>query len=342
MEPIREARRTFESANPIEAGLCVDCHVHAFLAGERPELGYVNPRTLRSWKTRALQYLFGLHREPGVTLSEKMEHRLLASIEGSRLSHAVVLAQDEFYDASGERRPEKTEFHVSNDYVIDLARNHPKIIPGGSINPYRNDACDELARLHEAGVRLVKIHTAIHGVDPSLTRFRPFYERARALGMTLMFHTGYEHSCRIVSQTFTDPQLLATPLETGVTVIAAHSGTCMLFDREDYLPRFVKMAEAHGNLYGDTSILATMPRFTALARLSRASAAVQAKLLHGSDFPYPSSRLALPLARWWPGRLPTSGNALDRDIEIKQAYNFPAGYSTRILDLLKLSPVVAG
>jgi len=30
-----------------------------------------------------------------------------------------------------------------------------------------------------------------------------------------MFHTGYEHSCTVVSQTFTDPRKLARPLDHG-------------------------------------------------------------------------------------------------------------------------------
>ena len=75
-------------------------------------------------------------------------------------------------------------------------------------------------------------------------------ENAAEIGMVLMFHTGYEHASPVISQTMTDPRLLARPLDHGLPVIAAHCGTCAFFDREDYYPNFVEMMGRHTNLYG--------------------------------------------------------------------------------------------
>lgn len=54
---------------------------------------------------------------------------------------------------------------------------------------------------------------------PGLTRFMRWPARQ---GVVLMFHTGYEHACYVVSHKFTDPRRLQHPLEHELTVVAAH------------------------------------------------------------------------------------------------------------------------
>jgi len=190
----------------------VDAHTHIFLWGENPSEGYLSERTRRSWLTRLIIRLTGIDREQGETLSEKMRHRLLRHLDAARIDYAVVLAQDAVYRHDGSRDDASTHFYVSNDYVLDMAKRSPKVLPGCSINPWRRDALAELERCHAAGARLIKLHTAIQGVDPERKEFDPFYARARELDMVLMFHTGYEHSCTVVSQRYTDPAQLARPL----------------------------------------------------------------------------------------------------------------------------------
>ncbi len=139
----------------------------------------------------------------------------MRQLQESQLDFAVVLAQDAVYRDDGSRHDEATHFFVSNEYVLRLADECPKVIPGCSINPIRRDALQELERCRSAGVRLVKVHTAIQGVDPTLARFNEFYRLAADLGIVLMFHTGYEHSCRVVSQQYTDPRRLERVLDCG-------------------------------------------------------------------------------------------------------------------------------
>lgn len=279
--------------------------------------------------------LTGIRREVGATLSEKFRSRLLRHVRSSAVDHVVVLAQDAVYHENGQRDDSATPFFVSNDYVLRLAHECPKILPGCSINPFRRDALSELERCREAGSRLVKIHTAIQGIDPSLARFGAFYRRAQELGVVLMFHTGYEHSSEVRSQKFTNPERLARALDEGGVVVAAHCGTCAFFDPEDYYPAFVKMIGRHDNLLGDTAVMASLIRWFSLRKLSKESPAVRDRIVHGSDYPFPPARLPYLLRTGlWPRE---RRNPLDLDLRIKRSFAFGAGYDNRLLQVLGVS-----
>jgi len=133
----------------------VDAHTHIFCWGETPADGYLSERTRNSWWTRFLLQLTGIAREPGETMSAKMRHRLFRHLRESSLDYIIVLAQDAVYRADGSRDDGSTHFYVSNNYVLELARESPAILPGCSINPVRADAMVELERCHALGARLV-------------------------------------------------------------------------------------------------------------------------------------------------------------------------------------------
>lgn len=317
---------------PHTSGSTVDAHTHIFCWGENPAEGYLSQRTRRAWLTRLIIWLTGLKREAGATISEKMRSRLLRQARAAKLDYLVVLAQDAVYRPDGTRDDAATHFYVSNDYVFNLARDCPKIIPGCSINPLRADALSELERCRAAGARLVKVHTAIQGVDPSRPELDPFYKLAKDLGMVLTFHTGYEHSCTVVSQKFADPRNLARPLDHGGIVIAAHCGTCAFWDAEDYYPPFVEMMHRYDNLYGDTAVMASLIRWASMGRLSRESEALRSRIVHGSDYPLPPSRLPYLFRT---GMFPAERhNPLDLDFRIKTSFNLGPGYAGQLLELL--------
>lgn len=323
---------TPETANTSGSNPVVDIHTHVFCWGERPEEGFLSDAITRSWLVRFILRAIGLRREPGEDLSEKIRNMLFRHLNGSTVDHAVVLAQDAIYRVDGSRDDAATPFYVSNDYVLRLADEHPKILPGVSINPWRADADAELERCYAAGARLVKIHTSIQGVDPAEPRFEPFYRRAADLGVILMFHTGYEHSSPVVSQQYSDPTRLERALDCGGVIIAAHCGTCAFYDPEDFYPRFIEMMRKHSNLYGDTAILATYGRWKCLGRLERADPSILDRVLHGSDYPLPPSRL--PFVRRI-GPLPAARrNPLQMDLEIKRTFDLGEKYIGAAADLL--------
>ncbi len=310
----------------------IDAHTHIFCWGENPTQGYLSEKTRKAWTTRLVLALMGLRKVPGETLSEKMRNRLLRHVRSSQLDFAVVLAQDAVYRPDGSRDDDATHFYVANDYVIQLAKECDKIVPGCSINPMRKDALAELERCREAGGKLIKVHTAIQGVDPSRPEFHPFYKLAAALDMVLMFHTGYEHSCSVVSQKYTDPRKLGRALDFGRPVIAAHCGTCAFFDPEDYYPHFVEMMQRYDNLFGDTAIMASLIRWSSLRRLSRENDSLRDRIVHGSDYPFPPARL--PFLRRTGLFPPERKNPLDLDLRIKRSFGLGSGYENRIADLL--------
>lgn len=310
----------------------IDAHTHIFCWGEKPEEGFLSENTRRRLITRIVLAVTRIRREPGETLSQKMRNRLLRQLRASRLDFAVVLAQDAVYRADGSRDDAATHFYVSNDYVLELAQECEKIIPGCSINPLRSDALHELERCRAAGCRLVKVHTAIQGVDPSRPEFEPFYRLAAELDMVLMFHTGYEHSCKVVSQEYTDPRRLARVLDQGRPVIAAHCGTCAFFDPEDYYPRFIEMMRRYDNLFGDTAIMANVLRWNALKRLSREEPPLRARIVHGSDYPFPPSRLPYLFRT---GPFPRERkNPFDLDLRIKESFSLGDEYASRAAELI--------
>ncbi|MFP6737885.1 MAG: amidohydrolase family protein [Planctomycetota bacterium] len=321
-----------ESPANADPACSVDVHTHIFCWGENPEEGYLSDRTRNMWKTRLILKMSGILKEKGETISEKMRNRLIRHIQTSGLDYAVVLAQDAVYHEDGSRNDPDTHFYVSNDHVFSLAKECPQVLPGCSINPIRSDALQELERCREAGARLVKLHTAIQGVDPSRAEFDPFYKLANELGVVLMFHTGWEHSCKVISQQFTDPLKLERPLDHGGPVIAAHCGSCAWYDKEQYYPRFVEMMNRYENLFGDTAIMASVNRWFSLRKLSREEQWFKERILHGSDYPFPPARLPFLFRT---GPFPRARkNPLDLDLRIKDTFKFGPGYASRVLELL--------
>ncbi len=314
------------------SNLSVDAHTHIFCWGENPKEGFLSKQTQKSIISKLLLSLSGIRKERGATISEKIYNRLFKDLESTELDYIVLFAQDAIYKGGAEIDYERTHFYVSNDYVLELAKRSDKIIPCTSINPMRSDAIKELDRVRDAGCKLVKIHTAIQGVSPDLSDFEEFYRHAAEIGITLIFHTGYEHSCKVVSQQFTDPKKLSRALDQGGKIIAAHCGTCAFWDREDYYPHFIEMMHRYDNLYGDTAVMAGLVRLNACGKLAAEPKSITSRIIHGSDYPIPPSRI--PHLRHV-GLFPRyRKNLLDLDLNIKRGYDYGPRYENLILDLI--------
>ena len=94
------------------------------------------------------------------------------------------------------------------------------------------------------------------------------------------------------------------------------------------------MMERYPNLYGDTAILASLGRWGALKRLSREREGLRARIIHGSDYPFPPARLPyLFRVGLFP---PERKNPLDLDLRIKRSFGLGTSYPNKVLDLLGL------
>lgn len=295
--------------------MIIDCHVH--ISATSPGRGKMSPRLLNSLPFRFMRWVFSLD---GADEATERELKLLLYQlldQATELDAVVVLAFDAVYDHEGRRDEENTHLYVANDYVMEMSAEHPKVLFGASIHPYRPDAIVELERCIKAGAALVKWLPITQGIDPSDPKCFEFYEAMAHHGIPLLSHTGGEKTLPNLND-LQDPQLLTPALQRGVTVIAAHCATQSVPWEHDYLPSFMRMAREYEHFYGDTSALNWSPRSYAWPALLR-DPKVRSKLVHGSDWPIlplpPMGQIELEQA-WEALR---QSNWLVRDVRIKRA-----------------------
>src|SRR5438034_4729764 len=144
-------------------------------------------------------------------------------------------------------------FYVPNDYVLELARQHPEFLPAVSIHPARRDAIEELDRCITEGAAMMKCLPNCHNIDCCNPGYTRFWERMAEAGLPLLAHTGGEHTVPVIRKDYSDPRILKRPLEIGVTVIAAHCATKSGLTDREYFDVFADMTKQFPNLYGDLS-----------------------------------------------------------------------------------------
>jgi uncharacterized protein len=314
--------------------MIVDCHVHAVT--RLPGHGYLSDYLLSRWNVRCMRWLLRITSKDPEIFERQAETRLLETIEGTEtLEAAVVLALDAVYDREGNRDEANTHFVVTNDYVADLARRHPKVLFGASVHPFRKDAVAELERCVQRGAVLLKWLPVVQNFNPSDERCFPFYEALAHHGLPLLCHTGGERMLPNVTTEVEDPALLVPALERGVTVIAAHCGSRDRRSHQDFVPSFIRLAHEYERFHGDTSALNLPTRSYAYKHIL-ADEVVRRKLVHGSDWPVPT----VPPQRIGWGKATrlflTENNWMKRDVLIKQRLGFDADYWHRAATLLRL------
>lgn len=272
---------------------------------------------------------------------DEFAERLAGLVRASSLSHAVILAHEEVYQPDG-RKLDFGSFHTSNDWVLELGRRHPELLPAVSIHPARKDGLAELERCAEAGAVMLKLLPPCHNVDCSLPAYAPFWRKMAELRMPFLSHTGGEYTVPVFDKRLFTPEILRLPLECGVTVIAAHAGTRSAPPglERNHVATFLRMLEKHPNLLGDNSALNTPNRSHGLRPCLRPE--VQPRIVHGSDFPVPVGPL-------WPRlrglvtaaqrrEAARTHNPLDRDLFLKRAMGFAPEVFTRVWAHLRVAP----
>ncbi len=271
-------------------------------------------------------------------LDQLCVERLLDMVRGSSLGAIVILAHDLVYDEQGCPLDRASSFYVPNAYALSLARKYPEFLAGVSIHPARPDALEELERCLAGGAVLMKCLPNCHNINCNDRRFTRFWERMAQAGLPLLAHTGGEHTLPIVRREYSDPRILALPLECGVNVIAAHCATKSGLTDPEYFHIFAGMTRRFPNLYGDTSA------FTVPIRGRRVPECIRAplvdRMIHGSDFPVPVYG-HFPWLRGFVDwktfrRWQRHPNVLERDYQFKVAMGFPSETFTRAWKLLRL------
>jgi len=316
----------------------IDMHVHVVGNGTGGTGCWLR---VRGWhRPLAVMMLRHIGLAPGALtgdLDRLYVERLLELVRGSSLGGVVILAQDEVRDEQGQVMQGAGSFYVPNDYVLKLAREHKEFLPAVSIHPARPDALEELDRCLAAGAVMMKCLPNCQNINCSDRRFTTFWERMAEAKLPLLAHTGGEHTLPVMRPEFADPRVLTLPLECGVTVIAAHSGTKSgLFDPE-YFHVFAEMTHRFPNLYGDTSAFNVPLRGRHIPECLHDPLAL--RIVHGSDYPVPVHGHW----SWMRGFLDwkafrqaeKSPNILERDYQLKVAMGFSPQSFTRITQLLR-------
>ena len=314
-----------------------DFHVHLFGIGTGGTGCYLSELVREHWNFPFFLKLLKLREEH---LDQDFVATLVRQLRSSSTTKAVLLAHDGRYDREGRFDCEATNVYVPNEYLFRVVADHPDLfVPCASINPKRRDAIEQLDYCAEEGARVLKIHPPIQDVDPADERFRPFYRRLAEHGIILMTHTGMEPAPGVVGHAVSDPARLATALEEGCTVVAAHAGMGGFFDEKEeyqhFFPNLVRLMGRFPNLYCDTSFIASMLYWRSFPRLLEESTVLE-RTVYASDWPWPSNALVF-WNRLAPGKLLalcSEANLFERDYRLKQALGLPVEAFERGAQLL--------
>ena len=326
--------------NGLPSPRAIDMHVHMVGNGSGGTGCWIRPSAWR-WPLQALMaHHIGL---PLSALRENLDQlyvdQLLQWVRGSSLDAVVILAHEQVYDEQGKLRKDLGTAYVPNDYVLRLARAHREFLPAVSIHPARPDALEELDRCVAEGAVMMKCLPNCQNIDCRDRRYTRFWERMVQTGLPLLAHTVGEHTVQVVRRELADPRTLEWPLQCGLTVIAAHSGTKSgLFDPQ-YFHHFVEMTRRHPRLYGDISAFNVPIRGSVVPRCLQKP--LVERMVHGSDYPVPvfghwawlQGFVDWKAFRQWE-RQP---NVLERDYQLKRAMGFPPETFTRISRMLRPS-----
>ncbi|MFQ6608293.1 MAG: amidohydrolase family protein [Fidelibacterota bacterium] len=262
-----------------------DIHLHLLALSEKNGC-YVNPRFRRSLVYNLVHLFTDL---PSKGTAEEQDNQYVENLV--KLLHtpfkrhsAVLLAMDGVYDSSGELDLDATPLLVSNDYLFKVCSSNAQFNPGASVNPYRQDALDELDRVVELGAVLIKWIPNSQRINPEDKQIIPFYRKLVELGIPLLVHAAEEHAVPAVDQSYGDPNLLYRPLEEGVQVIVAHAAADGVSLKHPFFDRFLEMLAWYPNLYGDISAL-TMAHMSRYLKHLVDHPHLFERLYYGSDFP---------------------------------------------------------
>lgn len=297
----------------------VHCHLAALPTRENGCL--LSKRMRDSPLARLVSWTQDLPMDDAEAANARYLTRLVKTLADSALvARAVALAMDGAYGADGLLDEARTDFLVSNDFVLDAAARHPELLPGASINPMRRDALDELERCAERGAVLVKLLPNAQVFDPSDAKHKKFWRRLGELGLPLLSHIGFEFSLFGRDQSVGDPGRLETALDEGATVIAAHGCSRGLVLGEPHWDVMLGLAEKYPRFFVDTSALTLPNRFGMLLKL-RGAHQLAGRMLFGTDYPLPV--FAFPaLFAAEPGtysRVQSAANPFDRQVLAQEA-----------------------
>lgn len=296
-----------------------DYHAHLVGAGTGETGTRLHPKLTRwrsGWHKAQGDIYFS---SAGITDSDSADQQYLTRLlsllhDRWPLGKVNLLAFDHHYSASGVRDLDRSEFYVPNKYVMQLATEHADVTrPTVSINPYRDDALQQLQKLAAQGARFIKWLPNAQGIDPADPELHAFYQAMIKHKMTLLSHAGKELAVDAAeAQALGNPLRLRYPLDLGVKVVVAHCAT--LGEGEDYdrpgtrvanielFFRLMDNPDYQGRVFGDISAVTQINRVPQQLKALLARTDIHHRLINGSDYPLPAVNAVIStLQLWWYG-----------------------------------------
>lgn len=310
--PSIKCKAMIDQCSAFDGGATViDHHVHILGLGTGGTGCMVHPKMQSNFNLFHSTKLSIFMKASGVTDEsigdqQYVERLLLCQQAAPCFGRLCLLAFSHCYADNGELDMAGTGLSTPNAYILQLHRDNPTSTwPVGSVHPYKTDAVRELVALADVGVRMIKWLPNSMNINPADPRCLPFYEVMRARGMTLLSHTGEEHSVDAggVEQALGNPLLLRYPLNAGVTVIAAHCATegvnpdldffCIKGKKKpkvenfDLFMRIMGEPQYDGLLFGDISAIIAFRRVGRYTKELLEASHIHHRLCYGSDYPVP-------------------------------------------------------
>jgi predicted TIM-barrel fold metal-dependent hydrolase len=300
--------RAFEG---IDSTKLLDHHTHVAGIGTGGSGNFVHP-DMRSWLHPIKRLTFSVYLSAsGINNIDNADREALlrladlaANIE--RHGKYLLLPFDKNYDREGTVNLQKTQFHVPNQYVFDVAGEFPELfVPGISVHPYRADAVEELERWAARRARVVKWLPNAMGIDPSDAKCDQFYEKMKQLDLILLAHSGREEAVDAEEdQRLGNPLLLRRALDRGVKVIVAHcaglgesedldSPGREMVSNFDLFMRLMEEKRYEGLLFGEISAMTQHNRLGPPLATLLEREDLHSRLVNGSDYPLPAINIVI-------------------------------------------------
>lgn len=307
------------------SGLRIDIHTHLAGIGTGGSGCAVSGRMRRSLTFHAMMLATGMRGRTARGREDAAFGEFMAgAVEAAReLDHACLFAMDGVYSPQGELRPDESHLVVPNAHLLEVCRHSPKLLPVISVNPDRPDAVAELERWGPMAVAL-KWLAPLQKFELDPLRHARVIEAIHELGLPVIVHSGCEHTFPGMEQRLGNPALYEPLLKRGIPVVFSHCGTgSFMHPGYDFSYEFGRMLERYDHAFGDTSAFCSLVRYQQVRRFK--AERYIGRLLHGSDFPIPSSAVYFlkDLGFNAIARLQGTPNVLDRDILTKRAMGMP-------------------
>lgn len=291
--------------------IAYDVHVHVIDDNEKENGCFINPSSKTilqaSHYVKMRAYLSAGRVKDRKIIGDQYIGRLVKLARNcGRPIRLHVLAFDKNYDRGGRVVMSKTEFYVSNEYVMALARAYPDVfVPVISVHPYRQDALAELEKWADQGVKMVKWLPSVQGIDPADASIVPFYQAMKRRNMVLLVHAGKEHALDSHGRDDLDnPLLLRKPLDCGVKVIISHCASAGknkdLDDPQknkarnfDLFLRLMDEKKYEGLLFADVSTITQRNRMDEALATLLTRKDLHPRLVNGSDYPLPGLKMLI-------------------------------------------------